>query len=50
MTVRVLIADDHAPTRAGVRSVLEHAGHDVCDEVTTADTAIEAAARSRPDV
>jgi DNA-binding NarL/FixJ family response regulator len=48
--LRVLVADDHAPTRAGVRMALEHGGCDVCAEVGTADEAIEAALRERPDV
>jgi DNA-binding NarL/FixJ family response regulator len=47
---RVLIADDHAPTRAGVRMALERDGIEVCAEVTNASDAIEAALRERPDV
>ena len=50
MTVRVLVADDHAPTREGVRMVLERAGHTVCAEAGTADAAVAAAVGTRPDV
>lgn len=49
-TPRVLIADDHAPMRAGVRRVLERGGCTVCAEAATAADAIEAAMRERPDV
>jgi two-component system, NarL family, nitrate/nitrite response regulator NarL len=48
--LRVLIADDHAPTRAGVRMALERDGCVVCAEVANADDAVEAALRERPDV
>jgi len=48
--LRVLIADDHAPTRAGVRVALEEAGCEVCAEVANAGDAVNAALRSRPDV
>ncbi len=47
---RVLIADDHAPTRAGVRMALERDGIEVCAEVTNASDAIDAALRERPDL
>jgi DNA-binding NarL/FixJ family response regulator len=46
----VLIADDHAPTRAGVRVALEGHGFVVCAEAADAPTAVEAALRERPDV
>jgi DNA-binding NarL/FixJ family response regulator len=49
-TPRVLIADDHAPTRAGVRMALERDGIEVCAEVTNASQAVEAALRERPDL
>jgi DNA-binding NarL/FixJ family response regulator len=46
---RVLIADDHPPTRAGVRAALE--GHfEICGEVATAGEAVEAALRTSPDI
>lgn len=47
---RVLLADDHAPTRAGVRMALEQDGIEVCAEAATAEEAVEAALRERPDV
>jgi DNA-binding NarL/FixJ family response regulator len=47
---RVLIADDHPPTRAGVRIALEHGGLEVCAEVANASDAVDAALRERPDV
>lgn len=50
MTVRVLIADDHPPTRTGVRIALERNGLDVCAEACDAGGALEAALRERPDV
>jgi DNA-binding NarL/FixJ family response regulator len=46
---RVLIADDHAPTRAGVRTALERGGMEVCAEAATASEAVDAALRERPD-
>jgi DNA-binding NarL/FixJ family response regulator len=49
-TPRVLLADDHPPTRAGVRQALERGGIEVCAEVATAQDAVEAALRERPDV
>jgi DNA-binding NarL/FixJ family response regulator len=48
--VRVLIADDHAPTRAGVRQVLEGDGFEVCAEVASGAAAVEAALAQEPDV
>ena len=48
--VRVLIADDHAPTRAGVRMALEHEGCEVCAEAASAGEAIRAALDERPDI
>lgn len=47
---RVVIADDHAPTRAGIREALEQGGFDVVAAVARADTAVEAALQHRPDV
>jgi DNA-binding NarL/FixJ family response regulator len=47
---RVLIADDHAPTRTGVRIALESEGMEVCAEAANAAEAVEAAVRERPDV
>lgn len=47
---RVVVADDHAATRAGVRAALEAGGFDVCAEVADGPAAVEAALRERPDV
>jgi two-component system, NarL family, nitrate/nitrite response regulator NarL len=46
----VLIADDHAPTRAGVRGALGEGGFVVVAEANRADAAVEGALRERPDV
>lgn len=46
---RVLIADDHAPTRLALREELEDAGLVVCAEAATGAAALEAALRERPD-
>ena len=48
--MRALIADDHPPTRAGIRQSLEAGGFVVCAEAGTAADAIEAARKERPDV
>jgi DNA-binding NarL/FixJ family response regulator len=49
--VRVLIADDHAPTRSDVREALEDSGRfAVCAEAPDAAAAVEAAVRERPEV
>ena len=48
---RVLIADDHAPTRADFRLVLERDGRFVvCEEAADAAGAIETALRTHPDI
>lgn len=46
----VLVADDHPPTRAGVRLALENGGFSVCAEVGDAASAVEVAVRLRPTV
>ena len=46
--VRVLVADAHPPTRAGIRRALEHGGLTVCAEAATASEAIAAAREERP--
>ena len=46
----VLIADDHPPTREGVRIALERGGFSVCAAVGDAATAVDEAIRLRPDV
>src|SRR4051794_35067260 len=48
--VTVVLADDHAPTRTGVREVLERAGFRVLAEAGDADGAVAAVERERPDV
>src|SRR3954470_23037640 len=47
---RVLIADDHVPTRVGVRNALEEDGFVVCAEEESGPAAVAAALRDRPDV
>ena len=47
---RVVIADDHPPTRAGVRLALEDGGFVVCAEEETGPGAVAAALRDPPDV
>jgi len=46
----VILADDHAPTRAGVKAALERAGFVVLAEAADADGAVGAAEREKPDV
>lgn len=46
---RVVIADDHAATRAGVRAALERGGFAVCAEAPDGPAAVAAALRERPD-
>jgi DNA-binding NarL/FixJ family response regulator len=49
--VRVLIADDHPPTRSEIREALEEDGRfRVCAEVGDAPSAVEAALRESPDL
>jgi DNA-binding NarL/FixJ family response regulator len=48
--VSVLIADDHVPTRAGVRMALERGGLRVVAEAACAEDAVRSAIRLRPDV
>jgi two-component system nitrate/nitrite response regulator NarL len=48
---RLLVADDHAPTRDDVRHALERDGEfDVCAEAADASEAVQAAVRERPDI
>ncbi len=47
---RVLIADDHAPTRAIVRRAIEDDGFVVCADVPDADEAIRVARTQKPNV
>jgi DNA-binding NarL/FixJ family response regulator len=48
--LRVLIADDHAPTRDDVRRALDDGGMDVCAEAADAAHAVQLALETRPDV
>ena len=48
--LRVVVADDHPPTRAGVRGALEADGFTVVAEVGDARKAIDAALEHVPDV
>ncbi len=48
--VRVLVADDHAPTRAGVRASLNGEGFDVVGEAANAGEAVSLASELTPDV
>jgi DNA-binding NarL/FixJ family response regulator len=47
---RILLADDHPPTRAGVRYTLESAGMVICAEAADASGAVDAALREQPDI
>ena len=48
--IRVVVADDHPPTRAGVKAALERDGFVVCAQAADARAAIEAARTEKPDV
>ena len=51
MSLRILVVDDHAVVRRGVRSLLEsHDGWEVCGEATNGRDAVEQSRRLRPDV
>jgi DNA-binding NarL/FixJ family response regulator len=48
---RVLIADDHAPTRDDIRRALNgDARFEICAEAADAAGAIQAALREKPDI
>jgi two-component system, NarL family, nitrate/nitrite response regulator NarL len=50
-SLRVIIADDHAPTREDVRRALDSdARFEVCAEASDAAAAVQAALREKPDV
>lgn len=50
-TLRILIADDHAMVRGGVRNVIEkHSGWSVCGEAADGRSALEAAQQLAPDI
>jgi DNA-binding NarL/FixJ family response regulator len=48
--LRVLIADDHAPTRDDVRRALTQGGLAVCAEAADAARAVQQALATRPDI
>ena len=49
--IRVVLADDHAVVRAGIRQFLEASGEiEVVDEVGDGDAAISSIEQFRPDV
>lgn len=51
MSVRVLVVDDHAHFRAGLRALLATAdGVEVCGEAASGEEALTALARHQPDV
>jgi DNA-binding NarL/FixJ family response regulator len=47
---RVLLAEADAPTRAGIRLLLEGDGFEICAEPVDADAAVAAALRERPHI
>src|SRR5437016_5813596 len=50
-TVRILLADDHALVRAGIRALLNAmSGVEVVGEASSGEEALEIAARERPDI
>jgi DNA-binding NarL/FixJ family response regulator len=48
--IRVLVADDHAPTRAGVRGSLDAEGFEVVGEASNGRMAVDLATELQPDV
>jgi DNA-binding NarL/FixJ family response regulator len=49
--IRVLIADDHAPTRADIRRAFDaHERFVICAEAADAAGAVQSAVRERPDI
>ncbi len=47
---RVVLADDHPPTRARIRDTLQNNGFDVCGEAASGTQAVQLALDFRPDV
>ena len=51
MAIRILLADDHALMRQGLRHILEsHPDFDIVAEASSGIEAVEAARQHRPDV
>jgi DNA-binding NarL/FixJ family response regulator len=51
LKVRILVADDHAVVRSGLKTILgARDGWEVCAEAQTGDEAVALARRHRPDV
>ncbi len=50
MVIRVLVADDHAPTRAGVRASLDAEGFEVVGEASDGEAAIRLTREKSPDL
>jgi DNA-binding NarL/FixJ family response regulator len=50
MGVRILLADDHAIVREGLRAALEREGFEVVGEVANGHDAIQSAEQLRPDI
>jgi DNA-binding NarL/FixJ family response regulator len=50
VSVRIVLADDHVPTRAGIRAALEEHGFTLCAEVGSGPAAVEAAREHAPDI
>jgi DNA-binding NarL/FixJ family response regulator len=48
--LRILIVDDHEALRAGVRTVLENHGFEVCGEADNGQEAMSRALQLRPDL
>jgi DNA-binding NarL/FixJ family response regulator len=48
--LRVLVADDHAPTRDDVRRALAKGGMEVCAEAADAAHAVQRALETKPDI
>jgi DNA-binding NarL/FixJ family response regulator len=48
--IRVVVADDHVPTRRRIRDALETGGCEVCGEAATAAESVELVRKHNPDV
>ena len=48
--IKIVIADDHPPTRAGIRMALEDQGFEIQAEAGNAKSAVDGVAEHRPDV